>query len=163
MYASSPQRGDFMINFYRNELEKNPANIGAKNILDFYEKHKQEGMKKKDKNMDDLEHDLRSCEWIVEKCKKSETYSQNLYTALCNNEFKKINNNLLKTFENINFWSCSWRHAGGIVADLNENGDYIDWYCSGIGGQEGFFGEGFVTDEIKEDLKKLGWIVIEKK
>jgi hypothetical protein len=74
-------------------------------------------------------------------------------------------------------WSASWRHAGGIVADMQEKGDYIEWYCSGIGNQEAGFGldgyeptpdpdgrdyvpESVVTDEIREDLKKLGWIAV---
>ena len=63
-------------------------------------------------------------------------------------------------------WSCSWRHAGGIVADMLEKGDYIDWYCSGIRHDEegitsGYVPEGQVTEEIELDLKKLGWIPVE--
>ena len=75
-------------------------------------------------------------------------------------------------------WSCSWRHAGGVVADMQEKGDYIDWYCSGIGNFDNGYGldgtvpkldddgrtyvsESHVTDEIKEDLKKLGWVPVE--
>ena len=62
-------------------------------------------------------------------------------------------------------WSCSWRYAGGIVADMREEGDYIDWYCSGIQGEPdadwvdlGHVPEGTVTDQIREDLFRLGWI-----
>ena len=75
-------------------------------------------------------------------------------------------------------WSASWRHSGGIIADMREEGDYIEWYCSGISNEEfgnGLDGtkpvtdkadrtyvpEGTVTDEIKEDLKKLGWVAVE--
>ena len=62
---------------------------------------------------------------------------------------------------------------------MQEKGDYIDWYCSGIRGEvsedelkdlndeqiafrkkvEAYVGEGFVTDEIENDLYKLGWLV----
>ena len=72
------------------------------------------------------------------------------------------------------FWSASWRGDGGIVADMQEKGDYIDWYCSGMGGlatydvEEGerymsakkYVPEGTVTEEIEQDLLKLGWIPV---
>jgi hypothetical protein len=61
---------------------------------------------------------------------------------------------------------------------MQEKGDYIDWYCSGMGGlsmqwdedketfeewqvRTKYVPEGTVTEEIKEDLKKLGWAPIE--
>jgi hypothetical protein len=57
---------------------------------------------------------------------------------------------------------------------MQEKGDYIDWYCSGIGNKESGFGldhyepttdpegrdyvpEGVVTEEIELDLNRLGW------
>jgi hypothetical protein len=56
---------------------------------------------------------------------------------------------------------------------MREEGDYIDWYCSGIGNGESGYGlnhndgngyvpEGYVSDEITEDLKQLGWIVVDQ-
>jgi hypothetical protein len=90
-----------------------------------------------------LEQDLRYSETISNKCKSSDIYSQNLYAALCNNEFQKDDK----------IWSCSWRSAGGIVANLREEGDYINWYCSGQ--------EGVVTDEIRKDIEDFGWTIIE--
>jgi len=98
-----------------------------------------------------LENDLLKSDIIAEKCKNSDIYSQNLYAALCNNRF----------FYNDEEWTCSWRYAGGIVADLRSNGeDYMDWYCSGIGGlSENYVSESVVTDEIRLDLMKLGWTV----
>jgi hypothetical protein len=50
-------------------------------------------------------------------------------------------------------------------------GDYIDWYCSGIGNKEqghtpdsdgrDYVAEGVVTEEIRKDLQDLGWSVVE--
>ena len=125
---------------------------------------------------DNLEYDLRSTEWICNKAKASEAYAQNLYAALCNNDFRK--NDVWPLLQE-KTWTCSWRYAGGIIADMREEGDYIDWYCSGIRGDlsepfsptpeqiermkitERYVGEGYVTDEIRDDLLKLGWIVID--
>jgi hypothetical protein len=94
-----------------------------------------------------LEHDLIGTDWIVYKCQK-EVYAQNLYAALCNNRF----------FKNDEEWSCSWRMAGGIVADLRNLGeDYLDWYCSGMAKANGFVFEGTITPEIMNDFLNLGW------
>jgi hypothetical protein len=127
-----------------------------------------------------LEYDLRSTKWICDKAKAREEYAQNLYAAMCNNDFQKLDVWPLLKGET---YSCSWRYAGGIIADMQETGDYIDWYCSGISGssseeelaamteedrakyhwyQENFVGESVVTDEIKQDLEKLGWKVVDK-
>jgi hypothetical protein len=109
-----------------------------------------------------LEYDLRSSEYIVEKC-KNRAYAQNIYAALCNNEFQR--NDVMPILKD-ETWSCSWRYAGGIVADLRGEGDYLDWYCTGIRHDDGeltnsYIGEGQVTDEVKEDFFKLGWLVVE--
>lgn len=107
----------------------------------------------------DLEVELKSCEFIVNKVKVSNVYAQNLYAAFCNNQFVK--NDVWPVLQDER-WSCTWRYAGGIVADIRQEGDYLNWYCSGIGdSQDGYAGEGYVTDEIREDLLKLGWLVIE--
>jgi hypothetical protein len=127
---------------------------------------------------DNMEYDLRSTQWIIQKVKSSEVYAQNLYAAMCNNAFTK--NDVIPILVEQR-WSCSWRHAGGIIADMLEKGDYIDWYCSGIRGNEDVTDEQFqqmtkeqqdyyiqlksyvpestITNEIKEDLLALGWIV----
>ena len=97
-----------------------------------------------------LDSDLLKSDTIVEKCKHSEVYSQNLYSALCNNRF----------FYGDEEWTCSWRMSGGIVADLRNQGEsYLDFYCSGMGIKKGYVSESVVTDEIRLDLMKLGWIV----
>lgn len=111
----------------------------------------------------DLVSDIEASEWFVIKVRDSKVYAQNLYAALCNMRWQK--SEVFPVLKD-EFWSCSWRSAGGIVASLRNNDeDYMDWYCSGIGGgfsydstlPEGYVGEGFVTEEIKHDLALLGW------
>ena len=116
---------------------------------------------------DNLEYDLRSTRWICDRTKSTKTYAQNLYAALCNQEWQR--NDVWPRLKDKR-WSCSWRYAGGIVAHMREEGDYIDWYCSGIQGEPdadwvdlGHVPEGTVTDQIREDLFRLGWISKESK
>lgn len=109
-----------------------------------------------------LEYDLRSTEWVAEKVVASEQYAQHLYAALCNNSF--VQSDIIDILKE-KYWCCSWRYAGGIIADITQKGDYADWYCSGFWDQDlvdksVFVREGVVTAEIREDLKKLGWFVI---
>jgi hypothetical protein len=97
-----------------------------------------------------LDIDLFKTDWIVSKCVNSDVYSQNLYAAICNNLFYKEGEE----------WSASWRVAGGIVADLRNKGErYIDWYCSGMADKQEYLPESVVSDEIRQDLLKLGWII----
>lgn len=138
-----------------------------------------------------MEYDLCSTDWILEKVRSSYAYAQNLYAAMCNNEFQKVE--LEDTPENVvevltdgpPTWSCSWRHAGGVIADMQQRGDYIDWYCSGIRDSSRptdeewlswtpeqrsdytniyskYVPESMVTDEIRADLLKLGWKVLDE-
>jgi len=125
-------------------------------------------IKQHDTKFDDLEsrtnsmeYDLVTTDWILEKVRASEDYAQNLYAAICNNEFQKLE--VLPILKG-QTWSASWRYAGGIVADMRQEGDYIDWYCSGIRSPDvdpkGYVPESVVTEEIENDLKKLGWLVL---
>ena len=103
-----------------------------------------------------LEHDLLDSKLIEAKCRASTIYSQNLYAALCNNEW--VPEDIWRILSD-QYWLCSWRYAARIVATLRGEGDYIDWYCSGITGDSapGSISEGTVTDEIKQDLQSIGW------
>lgn len=132
-------------------------------MLDWYkswDQHKQEQEQDPEWQKNNLEYDLRSTDWILKKVRENDTYAQHLYAAMCNTDFTK--NDVWPILQE-DTWSCSWRYAGGIIADMREEGDYMDWYCSGIGQHNGFVGEGIVTDEIREDLLKLGWLVKEDK
>ena len=113
--------------------------------------------------VNNMEYDMSQSDWFVSKVRGSDDYAQNLYAALCNNTFQKQDVWLVLKDAH---WSCSWRYAGGLVADLQDRGgDYMDWYCSGIGAKDdldsGYANEGVVTDEIAADLALLGWRVSE--
>lgn len=111
-----------------------------------------ENIMTKEQNLENsLEYDLRFTDWIVKKIRESDDYSQKLYAALCNNEFQRME---IFPILRDQRWSCSWRYAGGIIAEIKQRGDYLDWYCSGD--------EGVVDPEIREDLKKLCWAVINR-
>ena len=111
-----------------------------------------------------LEYDLRTSEDMCERV-RDEIYAQNLYAALCNNAWRRDDDVQRKLTGET--WSCSWRHAGGILADMRGDGDYIDWYMSGMdpwgdGEQQvGYVGEGTVTDQIRADIHALGWSQVE--
>ena len=111
---------------------------------------------------DNLEYDLRTSKILVDKVRASSNYAQNLYAAMCNNEFQK--NETFPILQDKR-WSCSWRYAGGILADMSGKGDYMDYYCSGIGPSDdedykNHVSESFITDEVRQDLFDLGWVVI---
>lgn len=139
-YSTSPNKHSFYRNHWNDQLYKR---LVSKELYDemmdlLNTASTQELLK--DKNFD-LEYDLRSNQRILDKARNSEVYCQELYASLCNNQF----------FYGDKEWTCTWRTAGGIVADILQKGDYIDWYSSG--------NEGFVTEEIKLDLLMMGWTI----
>lgn len=180
--SKSPNRHTFQRDNYIKRTLDEGKEI-SEEYLDMWksaQEQDEENMINPDWQKDNLEYDLRSTDWILEKARESTVYSQNLYAAMCNREFQRLQVMPILTDQR---WSCSWRHAGGIVADMREEGDYIEWYCSGIQNhtpmdpiefndltedqqlsykeREGYVPESGVTDEIREDLKKLGWIILD--
>lgn len=163
--SKSPERHTFQKESYLERQAEENKEIDPAYVEMFDQWRKNDLNRESDPEWqkNNLEFDLRSTEWILEKVRASDVYAQNLYAAMCNNDFQKLAVMPILKDEK---WSCSWRHAGGIIADMCETGDYIDWYCSGMGGvagehddAAGFQPESTVTKEIEQDLKKLGWIV----
>ena len=125
----------------------------------------------------DLEQELINSELIRGKCAE-DRYAQNLYAAMCNMQWQP--QEIWPILKN-ELWSCSWRAAGRIVADIRNSlnitddggniiyEDYIHWYCSGMQAgynddgvrdsvqPSGFVPEGEITEEIRADLALLGW------
>jgi len=124
----------------------------------------------------DLEQEILNCDWLCAKC-RSDSYAQNLYAALCNMRWQPVE--IWPILQN-EFCAYSWRHAGGIVAEIRNSlrttttdgnlmsEDYCNWYCSGMVNDAdddrsepfdcpGFVREGSVTEEITADMAQLGW------
>lgn len=157
--SSSPERGSFAIQSYLKS-KKEKGEEPSTEYLEQLKTHKEIELEREQDpewQKDNLEYDLRTTDWILQKVRTSRTYSQNLYAALCNNDFQKADVMPILTNKT---WSCSWRYAGGIIAHMRQEGDYIDWYCSGYDDALGLEPEGSVTDEIRADLLQLGWITI---
>lgn len=165
--SKSPERHTFQKNAYIERCNKDGKKPDS-SIIQMYESWANEP-EYENRPKNDLEYDLRTTDWILEKARARNDYAQNIYAALCNMRWQKLDVMPILKDE---YWSCSWRSAGGIVANMREQGDYMDWYCSGMGGvatydlKEGdeymarmkYVPEATVTDEIKEDLNKLGWV-----
>ena len=178
--SKSPDRHTFQKKGYvkRQQEAGEPINEA---YLEMFEKiieehaHKFEDPQSSVRNM---EYDLLTTKWILEKVRANDNYAQNLYAAICNNDFIRMEViPILRQDPDKDFWHASWRHAGGIIADMQEKGDYIDWYCSGIGNGEfgngldgtkpvldeagrDYVPEGCITDEIRNDLQRLGWAIV---
>jgi len=169
---SSPERHTFQVDNAKKRAEEE-----GKEVPEFYLNFWKTAKEQDEANLVDpkwqknnMEYDLRSSKELCDKVKESDNYAQNLYAAMCNMDWQSR-----EFWQELKgeTWSCSWRHAGGIIADMREEGDYIDWYCSGIGNEElgngldgtvpditdgrNYVPEGVVTEEIELDLNRLGW------
>jgi hypothetical protein len=168
--SKSPERNTFQAKSYEEKLIEDPDNRNARAMVEMYQQWREEADSREideswQKN--NMEYEMRTCDWMRAKGRSSDCYAQNLYAAMCNMRFQKLDVMPILKDE---LWSASWRSAGGIIANMKMQGDYIDWYCSGMGeglgngdpeGTKGYIPEGVVTDEIKEDLKQLGWVPVE--
>jgi hypothetical protein len=117
----------------------------------------------------DLEQEILISDHVRQRC-RNRVYAQQLYAALCNMQWQPSETwSILKG----EVWSCSWRHAGAVVADIRnsltteadgarETETYLDWYCSGIllrweNDDDEYVAEGTVSGVIRQDLAALGW------
>jgi len=177
--SRSPDRLTFQKEKYIERMKEKGESV-SEDYLEMFENSIQRHKAKFEdpaSRIENMEYDLLTTDWILEKVRESDVYAQNLYASMCNRDF--IKHDVMPILKNQR-WSCSWRYAGGIIADMRQQGDYIDWYCSGIRQDplteeelqklpldqqakvkeyDAFVGEGVVTDEIRKDLFRLGWVV----
>jgi hypothetical protein len=177
--SRSPNRLTFQKEKYIERMKEKGEDV-SEDYLEMFEnsiqRHKAKFENPADR-IENMEYDLLTTDWILEKVRESDVYAQNLYAAMCNRDF--IKHAVIPILKDQR-WACSWRYAGGIIADMRQEGDYIDWYCSGIKQdpptEEEFqklsleeqaraleyqarVPESVVTDEIQKDLFRLGWVV----
>jgi hypothetical protein len=185
MISSSPDRHTFQKQKYIEgclEAGQSLDDPEVQAMLEMYESwalRDEENLVNAEWQKNNMEFDMRTTDWMVAKVCESRVYAQNLYAALCNNTFQKQD---VWTILKDQTWACTWRSAGGIVANMRGEGDYIDWYCSGIKGEDvteqsewnmltqeqqmfhresqAHVSESVVTDEIREDLGRLAWTVV---
>jgi hypothetical protein len=185
MISASPDRHTFQKQKYIEgclEAGQSLDDPEVQAMLEMYESwalRDEENLVNAEWQKNNMEFDMRTSDWMVAKVCESRVYAQNLYAALCNNTFQKQD---VWTILKDQTWACTWRSAGGIVANMRGEGDYIDWYCSGIKGEDvteqsewnmltqeqqmfhresqAHVSESVVTDEIREDLGRLAWTVV---
>jgi len=107
---------------------------------------------------------LEESDSVKHLIKYNSDFAGELYSSLCNIEWVDLEAKLpegvdamVDKLNGVTYnttWSCSWRAAGGIVADLRNkylkaNEDYMDWYCRG--------NEGYVSDLVLHTLAQHGF------
>ena len=91
------------------------------------------------KNREQFHKDIRT---LKNRMVEDIDFATDIYRALCNMQWKDIDGDYI--------YGCTWRYAGGLVAEIRDKGeDYLEFYCSGA--------EGSVTKEIEEIFNNLGW------
>ena len=168
--SKSPERNTFQKEAYIKRCAKEGKTPSSSYLKMWDDATEQDSVWAEQEHKNDLEYDLRTTDWILEKVRTRDDYAQNLYAAMCNMRWQSR-----EFWQELkgDTWSCSWRSSGGIIANMRQEGDYIDWYCSGMGGlnreynddetdaewqaRTGYVPEGVVTEEIELDLNRLGW------
>jgi len=127
-----------------------------------------------------MEDDIMSSSIICQKCSANRWYAQNLYAAMCNNIWQKIDVTAILRDDS---WGISWRGSGRVVAEAinshrqDSKHNYMDFYCSGMAsgfmedvtesGEQnvmyvGYLPEGTVSEVIRQDLRDIGWHCIDE-
>ena len=90
--ASSPERHTFQVEGAKKRAEEKGEEV-PEHYLNFWKTAKEQD----EANLvdpawqkDNMEYDLRSTKWICDKAKASDNYAQNLYAAMCNMQFIKL-------------------------------------------------------------------------
>lgn len=93
-----------------------------------------------------LERDLMESQIVRQRVQSDREFATELYAALCNNQF--VHRDMPDNPEL--YWSCSWRYAGEIIADIEQaGGDYMEYYCGG--------NEGTISPQVATMLQEMGW------
>lgn len=101
---------------------------------------------------------------MVHKVRKELIYAQNLYAALCNNQYTPLD--AWGILANIK-WDCTWSYAANMIAEIREKEEARKYYCSGSKINQidlaGFVEESYVTEEIESDFTQIGWVLVTRR
>lgn len=102
--------------------------------------------------MTQFERDLQSSAAFRELC-QDDDFARKLYCSLENQEWYYQADTIEPIMDR---FACSFRYAGGLVADLRDKEeDYLDFYCGGPASCTLF-------PEVEEALAKLGWYPVKE-
>lgn len=88
--------------------------------------------------MANFEDDLRD---VLGQQMNDDDFARRVYASLCNIDW---------VHENGTEYSCTWRYAGGLVAEIRDRDeDYMDFYCTG--------NEGVIDAEVADAMEAHGW------
>lgn len=75
-----------------------------------------------------------------DRMRSDEEFCKNIWSALANVIWRNIDGAEA---------SYTFRAAGGLIAEIIDGGDYMDWYCCGP--------DSVVSEEIAKGLASCGW------
>ena len=108
MISKSPDRGTFQIKKLVETVELGTAKAeDVEGTIQVFKSWQQQQLELEETNewkKDNMEYDLRSTQWIIDKVKVDDVYAQHLYASMCNNDFTKNDVWPILTEKK---WSCS--------------------------------------------------------
>lgn len=109
MISSSPKRHTFQLEGAQRRAEED-----GKELPEIYINMWKTAKEQDEANIvdpewqkDNMEYDLRSTKWIIDKTKADDVYAQHLYASMCNNDFTKND-----------VWPILTEKSGVVVGDM---------------------------------------------
>ena len=93
MISKSPERNTFQIKRLIEQVELGTAKAeDVEGTIQVYKSWQQQRLDLEETaewKKDNMEYDLRSTQWIIDKVKADDVYAQHLYASICKNDITK--------------------------------------------------------------------------